>query len=349
VARGEHGRPGRDQFHLTKGAAALLALAALSTVLWLVGHNAVNIAVTTAILVALAVDFFLARAAVHPVTLQVHSVDEVPVGVPIPWTVRVVGWRRPVSVASMIGWTTPDLLVSDGQPGVVWSPPMPRGLVRFVLFDTKASGPLGLVSAGKRHLVPLPTPVAITPRPSATTMRWPRSRAVHFGLAEGAPIGDETFRSVRPYERGDERRRVHWKATAHHGRLMVRESEGTGVVSVQIVVDLGPPGPHAEHVASVAAWVAAAAIDRGWLVRLVTLDAADVAPTLAVYGAPFGVPPTFAPPVVGPLPTVSAPVRNARDVRRRLATTAHGIPAVPGGGTANRVTCAVTPTGVVWS
>lgn len=50
--------------------------------------------------------------------------------------------------------------------------------------------------------------------------------------------GDGTDDLVpRPYVRGDSRRRVHWKATAHRGELMVRQEEHESAPTASVVVD----------------------------------------------------------------------------------------------------------------
>lgn len=46
------------------------------------------------------------------------------------------------------------------------------------------------------------------------------------------------FHSIRPYVQGDDLRRVHWKATAHTGRLAVKEFEYRSSGAVQVILDL---------------------------------------------------------------------------------------------------------------
>ena len=110
--------------------------------------------------------------------------------------------------------------------------------------------------------VPLGASITVGPTPLPHDIAWPRPRAAHFGLSESTPIGDEVYRSVRPYVRGDSRRRVHWKASAHHGSLMVKESDGTGIVTLRIVVQLDAPGAGAEVALARAALCGAA---KRWL------------------------------------------------------------------------------------
>ena len=74
--------------------------------------------------------------------------------------------------------------------------------------------------------------------------------AVDLGLArESRALGDGATRQrehslaggeddpiTREYRRGDPMRRVHWKASARHGELMVRQEEQHGLPSVRLVV-----------------------------------------------------------------------------------------------------------------
>lgn len=83
--------------------------------------------------------------------------------------------------------------------------------------------------------------------------------------------GDATFHSLREYVRGDDLRRVHWKATAHVGELMVREQVDPVRPDTTLVLDgrrtvLDADG--FELAVEVVASIAVAAADRGLPVRL---------------------------------------------------------------------------------
>ena len=56
-------------------------------------------------------------------------------------------------------------------------------------------------------------------------------------------------RGARPYVPGDARRLVHWRSTAHAGRLMVRELEQPAAEPVTITVELPEDPDAAERVA----------------------------------------------------------------------------------------------------
>ncbi len=88
------------------------------------------------------------------------------------------------------------------------------------------------------------------------------------GGAGGRPIasfaGHGTDDLVpRPYMHGDSRRRVHWKATAHRGDLMVRQEEQESAPTATVVLDrVAAAGPGFENMLS-AAVSAAAELQRG--------------------------------------------------------------------------------------
>lgn len=330
-------------------ALGLFALASLAFLAWLVSRREAHLAIAIACLAAIVIDVVLAARAVAKAELDLRGPDEAAAGAPSTWTLQVRGWVRPITLTPRLTARQDAVLVPDGRVSELTWPALQRGTVPFAVVDLTSSGPLGLGRAGRRQQVVLPAPLHVTPAKVDVDVAWPKARAIGFGTVEGSTIGDDLVRSIRPYQHGDGRRRVHWKATAHHGQLMVRESDGLGVVLVRVIADLGFPGPGAELAAARTAAVAIAALDRGWNVELVTLDAADEVPRLASLGAPFGQPPTLVAPPLLPLPTISAPVRNAREVRRRLATAACGTPASTAGRGWRGLTCRVHRDGIEWT
>ncbi|MCE7083138.1 DUF58 domain-containing protein [Streptomyces sp. ST2-7A] len=99
----------------------------------------------------------------------------------------------------------------------------------------------------------------------------------------GAPVratasfaGDDDV-IPRGYRHGDDLRRVHWRATARHGTLMVRREEQPHRERCTVLLDTrgnaregaGPASPF-ETAVSGAASVVAHLLERGWSVRLIT-------------------------------------------------------------------------------
>jgi uncharacterized protein (DUF58 family) len=70
-------------------------------------------------------------------------------------------------------------------------------------------------------------------------------------------------RGVRPYQIGDQRRRVHWPSTAHVGRLMVREMEEPSAQSFTLKVALPADEEAAERLAERSLGTVVAILDRG--------------------------------------------------------------------------------------
>jgi uncharacterized protein (DUF58 family) len=323
----------------------LLALAGITSMFWLGSRAEPQLALAVAAVAGLTFDARAARRAVAATTLSLHGPTDVVAGAPVSWVLTAHGLRRPVAVTAAMRPRPRPVLITSDRPVLVGLPATSRGMIHHLPLDLTATGPLGLVEAGRRLRVPPAAPVFVGPRAIPDAPRWPALRAQRFGFTETAPAGDELFRSIRPYVRGDERRRIHWASSARHGQLMVRESDGVGTVSLQVIVDLGPAGTRAEWAASAAAGVAEAAIRRGWLVQLVTLDGGSVAPPLAPLGSPFGPPPLPAAPHPVLLATTSQQVRTPALVRRQLATAAHGTPAPP---PSSGLVCRVTPEGITW-
>ena len=303
------------------------------------------LALSVALLAALAIDAWSARRAVSGLTINLHGPPEAVAGRTTDWVLQVDGLRRPVVLSPAVEPRLPRLLIDGPEPTILTLAPHPRGVLDHLAFDITATGPIGLYQAGRRVLVPIASPLHVGPQPAPVVLEWPKPRAVGFGLSQTAPLGDDLYRSVRPYQRGDERRRIHWASTAHHGSLMVRESDGTGIVALQVVVDAGPPGYPAEAAISAAAWIAHNAVTRGWYVQLVTLDAPpDVGPIIAPT-SPFG--PALVARPVSPHHTrlLARRVGTERAISHQLATATGGqlVPPVWAG-----ITCVITPMGVRW-
>ncbi len=325
---------------------ALGVLALGAAAFWWGTETEAQLTIAAGLLTAVVVDALTARSALRTVTLQLHGPPEARAGEPMGWVLRASGLRRPIALAPALWPRPPRTLVDREAPGLLRLPPFSRGLVHQVVIDATVTGPIGLFEAGRRYRVHPDIPVNVGPQPAPFDPEWPRPRAVGFGSNEVAPIGDDLFRSIRPYQRGDERRRIHWKASAHHGELMVRESDGTGIIALQITVDLGPPGAIAEQVASSAAHLAALAVGRGWVVQLVTLDARPDAPPPMPLGTPFGAPPVTGLAAQVPVVTLAQKVGSTQAISRQLATAAFGAPMPPPW---SGLTCTIGPEGLTWT
>ncbi len=318
-------RRGRRSRPVTIGVVLVAILAGL---MWLVSKSEAQLAIAFALLFAVALDAVAAHLALGEPQLEVHNPVDGIAGQDLTYFVRMPELRRPVLVSPPGSWPTwrgRQVTVTSSQPGALTLSGPPRGVVRYLVFDLTARGPLGLFESTRRLRVWLPTPLFIGPPPMEHVIDWATIRAVRFGPTEVAPRGDDLFRGLRPYVRGDAPRAVHWPATAHHGQLMVKEADGTGILAMRVVVALTEPGTAAELAASRAAWLAEDGLRRGWLVQLVTLETIGIPPAPPPLVSPTGPLPiaAFAPPH---MQTASRRVTTPRDIIRQLAVAGYGPP-----------------------
>jgi uncharacterized protein (DUF58 family) len=327
-------------------AIALMFLAGLSFVLWAVSRSTPQLLLPVAIVAALVADALLARLAISDVKIHVDPPILADVGEPLVTMIRVTGLRGPVVVGPAIAPRRSHVVVERDDPGLIRIPAMNRGIAQSVVLDAAATGPLGLFTAARRYAVRFHRVIEVAPMAMPFEAAWPEVRAVRFGNTETAPVGDDLFRSIRPYVRGDSVRRVHWKATARHGELMVKESDGTGITALRVVVDLDRPGPGAETAVQRAAWLVSEGLRRGWLVRLVTLAPRQtpVEPAFAL-GSPLGPPPRIQASAPAPLRLLDQRVPNLHAARRQLAVAGFGTMTIPEW---RGTTCVVTPRGDRW-
>lgn len=137
--------------------------------------------------------------------------------------------------------------------------PARRGVHRVGPLRLERLAPFGaairrLSAGGSIDIVAVPPVVALAPLRSAGS--------AGDDAARPGPHGQGTDNLIpRPYAPGDSIRRVHWRASAHHGDLMVREEEREQTASATVVIDTDP-----------ASWPDADAFDRA-LSALVSIAA----------------------------------------------------------------------------
>lgn len=232
-------------------------------------------------------------AAAHP--------TDVVVGDPYGVDLRVAGPRQPVVLRTAAG----DVHAEPPATGRIESRARARGVVRLVGVEVRSRGLAGLVGCRRPHAVPLDRPVEVGPRPVAPDGPFPEL-AGGWGEGAVAPAPDaELVRGVRDYLPGDRLRQVHWRATARHGELVVKETEAPQAPVLHLVLDLGAGGDAGEAAAGRAAWYAGEALRRGYHVTLTTVEAGsvvtDAVPSMLVANrrlarATAGTPPRPRPP-----------------------------------------------------
>ncbi len=145
-------------------------------------------------------------------------------------------WPRAGSWHRAPGRTRP--APSDGSVTLL---PAHRGVHGTVALEIASAAPFGLLWWRRTVTVALPRRLHVRPRLGGPGP-FPPDGTTPGGTAPNAPRAGGRTRGVRPYRPGDQRRWVHWPATAHAGELMVRDMEGptTGPVSVEVRLPADP-------------------------------------------------------------------------------------------------------------
>ncbi len=165
------------------------------------------------------------------------------------------GARGPAWVAGCIS-ETPMMLATGVVPRTGWRQATEiRGLARGVLgatgWSVGTSDPLGFFAGRREH--PDSELALVLPRFTSLSSRRPVREVEAALAAPRAGYGNELF-GIREYRAGDSLRRIHWRSSARHSRLVVREYEPPGVQSLRIVLDPAPPSLEvADQIARIAA------------------------------------------------------------------------------------------------
>lgn len=159
------------------------------------------------------------------------------------WAVGNVGGKKfgaGTGVVTTAGWSR-----------VRWARAVRRGAIRANEWHMGTSDPLGLFQGFRA--VPEVEVALVLPKFASLAVRS-ESREVESSMAAPrAGSGHELF-GVREYRPGDSLRRIHWRSSARHGELVVREYEPPGVNTLVILVDPEPPSAQiADQVARIAA------------------------------------------------------------------------------------------------
>lgn len=148
-----------------------------------------------------------------------------------------------------------------------------RGVYRLHRFVIGTTFPFGLFV--KERDVTFPGTIVVWPR-TDRMVREPRRAGARarLGNAQSAAAGGRgDFRSLRPYQLGDDRRDVHWRTSARYAEPVVREYERDASETLWLVLDLRAEDGEAPEVAvEIVASLAARTIARGERVALVTND-----------------------------------------------------------------------------
>lgn len=163
--------------------------------------------------------------------------------------------RGPASITGRIGSseisTGTGLVPREGWRRVEVVPEARRGPVSATSWIVSAGDPLGLF--GRRRRCPDTEAALVLPRFTSLAKGLRVHELEAVAAAPRAGSGMELF-GVREYRPGDSLRRIHWRSSARHDELVVREFEPPGVQTLGIFVDPTPPSVEvADQIARIAA------------------------------------------------------------------------------------------------
>jgi uncharacterized protein (DUF58 family) len=150
-----------------------------------------------------------------------------------------------------------------------------RGVYRLHRFTLSTTFPFGLFV--KERDVVFPGTIVVWPRSDRRVREarkgGVRTRRSGVEKASVVPGGRGDYRSLRPYQSGDDPRDVHWRSTARFPEPVVREYERDSTETLWLALDLRTSALEAAETAiETAASLAARATRRGERVALITND-----------------------------------------------------------------------------
>jgi uncharacterized protein (DUF58 family) len=150
-----------------------------------------------------------------------------------------------------------------------------RGVYRLHRFVIATSFPFGLFI--KEREIVFPGTIVVWPRTDRIVREARRAgtRVRRTGATQAMTSagGRGEFRSLRPYQRGDDPRDVHWRTSARYAEPVVREYERDASETLWLALELcGSDSEAGEIAIETAAALAARAVGRGERVALVTND-----------------------------------------------------------------------------
>jgi hypothetical protein len=118
-----------------------------------------------------------------------------------------------------------------------------RGRYRLGPARLTARFPLGIVERGL--LFPLSGEILVYPRLGRLSSRWMREHFLASDLVERRELRqgafDDEFHRIREYRWGDNPRAIHWRTSARHNALMVREYHQSRDLNLMVLADLWLP------------------------------------------------------------------------------------------------------------
>jgi len=231
------------------------------------------VAVVAALLAVLVLSAVLPALALVDIDIVVRAPTDATAGRPVTITLKARGRGRGVKLR-LLGPASGWVRIDGPGSGALRAVAPRRGVLDHIELEVRSGAPFGLLWWRRRLQVPLEHPLAVGPDPQDAPAPY---LAAELGPARpGARASHpspELVRGLRDYVPGDPPRLVSWRATARHGRLMVKELEARAAApAVVLVVDLRGDDNAAEEAASRAAGVAIAALRQGIEVTMGTME-----------------------------------------------------------------------------
>jgi uncharacterized protein (DUF58 family) len=235
------------QFMTIMTAAGAMAMLALT-------HNAAPEYFMCAVLVSLLlVTYASSRLSTQALRVRRRATDRIYEDEPVHVQLEVVNAGRFPRFLLDVNDRLPRFLEPDGEHDfmvpTIWpgeralltyrARPLKRGVYTWDSLDVSASDPFGVF----QRFEPFPADgeAVVYPRPLELDGSVGRTGVETSGLSAGERSrGAESgldFYGIRDYQPGDELRRIHWPATAHHGRLTVIEFDRGASETVVCVLD----------------------------------------------------------------------------------------------------------------
>jgi uncharacterized protein (DUF58 family) len=118
-----------------------------------------------------------------------------------------------------------------------------RGRYRLGPARLTARFPLGIVE--RAQFTALPGEILVYPRLGRLSSRWMREHFLASDLVERRELRqgafDDEFHRIREYRWGDNPRAIHWRSSARHNALMVREYHQSRDLNLVVLADLWLP------------------------------------------------------------------------------------------------------------
>jgi uncharacterized protein (DUF58 family) len=193
----------------------------------------------------LAPGYVISRTGVAVQAAPADGIAGDPLEIEIAATTRVR--VKPVAPAGRTAFVGPG---AGDMPTTLEVVPARRGMLHAIEVEIASAAPFGILWWSRRTTLALPTEVCVAPKPTEPLSLPPENDDSQGDSQSRRPSTFGETRGARPYQHGDSRRAVNWRASAHTGRLMVREMEAATAEPVTVRVVLPADNDEADQLAA---------------------------------------------------------------------------------------------------